>query len=125
MIARYPLAPLAFAALLLGPTQVSAGDLKSDRSQCYGYLTELVRSSNFPFTYVKKDKANLLIDDDQGETVSAQVVFDTEGSGSIGWVKYDIRSHELLNTSAELDESQPLTYDKQFAEQYEHCISED
>lgn len=125
MIARSPLAPLALAALLLGATQVSAVNLKSDRSQCYGYLTELVRSSNFPFTYVKKDKANLLIDDDQGETVSAQVVFDTDGSGTIGWVKYDIQSHELLNTSAELDESHPLTYDKQNAEQYEHCISED
>lgn len=125
MIARYTLAPLALAALLLGAAQASAGDLKSDRSQCYGYLTELVRSSNFPFTYVKKDKANLLIDDDQGETVSAQVVFDTDGSGTIGWVKYDIQSHELLNTSAELDEPHPLIFDKQYAEQYEHCISED
>jgi hypothetical protein len=40
-------------------------------------------------------------------------------------VKYDIQNHELLNTSAELDEPYPLTYDKQYAEQYEHCISED
>lgn len=51
-------------------------------------------------------------------------MFDTDGSGTIGWVKYDIRSHELLNTSAELDEPHPLTYDKQYAEQYEDCISE-
>lgn len=126
VIARHTVVSFVLAALLPGGViQVGASTLKIDRSQCYSYLTELVRSSNFPFTYVKKEKANLLMDDDQGETVSAQVVFDTEGSGTIGWVKYDIQSHELLNTSAELGEPQPLTYEKQYAEQYEHCISEE
>lgn len=126
MIICYILVPFVFVFLLLGgASQARATTLKTNRSQCYSYLTELVRSSNFPFAYVKKERANLLIDDDQGETVSAQVVFDTEGSGTIGWVKYDIQSHELLNTSAELDEPKPLTYDKEYAEQYENCINED
>lgn len=109
--------------LLGGSIQASSTTLKATRSQCYGYLTELVRSSNFPLTYVKKDKANLLIDDDQGETVFAQVVFVTGGPGTTGWVKYDIQSHTFFNISAELDRPQSLTYDKKYAEQYEHCIS--
>lgn len=49
---------------------------------------------------MKKDKANLLIDDDQGETVFAQVVFDANCSAMIGWAQYDIRAHQLFNTSA-------------------------
>lgn len=62
------------AAALLWSEACNAND---GHYRCYSYLTELVRSSSFPFSYVKKDKANLLIDNDQGETVSAQVVFDT------------------------------------------------
>lgn len=125
MIARHILAHLTLAALLFGAFQAEASTLKSDRSQCYGYLTALVRSSSFPFIYVEKDKANLLIDDDQGETVNAQVVFDTEGYGTIGWVQYDIQTHQLLNTSAELETPKPLSFDKKYADLYERCISED
>lgn len=118
------LAQIALASLLFETVQASASTLKNNRSQCYSYLTELVRSSSFPFTYVEKDKANLLIDDDQGETVSAQVVFDTDGSGIIGWVRYDIQTHQLLNTSAELETPKPLSFDKKYADLYERCISE-
>lgn len=90
-----------------------------------GYLTKLVRSSSFPFAYVEKGKANLLIDDDQGGTVAAQVVFDTEGSGTMGWVQYDIQTHQLLNTSSELETPKPLSFDKKYADLYERCVSED
>lgn len=83
----------------------------------------MVRSSNFPFNYVKKDKASLLIDDDQGETVSAQVVFDTDGSGTIGWVQYDIRTHQLFNTSVDPGSPERLLFDRRFAEEYERCIT--
>lgn len=125
MITRYTLAPLTLVTLLFGAAQADVRTLKNDRSQCYGYLTELVRSSSFPFSYVKKDKANLLIDDDQGETISAQVVFDTDGSGTMGWIQYDIQTHQLLNTSAELETPALLTFNKKYADQYEHCINED
>ncbi|MGL4317442.1 MAG: hypothetical protein ACRCTL_12615 [Pseudomonas sp.] len=124
MIVRHTLVLLGLAILLFGATKVSANTLKSDRSECYGYLTELVRSSNFPFVHVTKDKANLLIDNDQGETVSAQVVFDTDGSGTIGWVQYDIQPHQLLNMSVELEEPVLLTFNKKYAGQYERCIRE-
>jgi hypothetical protein len=46
------------------------------------YLTELVRSSNFPFKYVSKEKTNLLIDNDTGDNVMAQLFFDTDGTGT-------------------------------------------
>lgn len=42
-----------------------------EEGSCYGYLTELVRSSNFPFKYVTKEKTNLLIDNDTGDSVMA------------------------------------------------------
>lgn len=58
MIARYTLLPFAAAILLLGgATQACATTLRTDRSQCYNYLTELLRSSNLLFAYVKKEKA--------------------------------------------------------------------
>lgn len=57
VITRHILVLLGLTPLLFGANQASANTLKSDRSECYGYLTELVRSSNFPFTYVTKDKA--------------------------------------------------------------------
>ncbi|MFJ7316687.1 hypothetical protein ACIQVE_28935 [Pseudomonas sp. NPDC098747] len=93
-----------------------------DSGSCYQYLTELVRSSNFPFRYVKKDKANLLLDNDSGDEVTAQLFFDTNGSGVIGWVNYKVGQRLLYNISADVDEPQSLTFDKAFAEKYEKCI---
>lgn len=65
------LTQIVLASLLFETVQASDIPLRSDRSQCYSYLTDIVRSSSFPFTSVEKDKTNLLIDDDQGEIVSA------------------------------------------------------
>lgn len=73
---------------------------------------------------MKKDKANLLIDDDQGETVFAQVVFDANGSATIGWVQYDIRAHQRFNTSAISVPPERLLFDRRFAEEYESCITQ-
>mgnify|MGYP006204060371 CR=1 FL=1 len=38
------------------------------------------------------------------ELVDLFATIDTDGSGTIGWIKYTTATHELLNTSAELDE---------------------
>lgn len=122
MIRRIFLISLSLVTVLFGSSQTSANSLKNDRSECYGYLTELVRSSSFPFKYVVKDKANLLIDEDNGEIISAQVVFDTDGSGTIGWVQYNIQTHELLNTSAELEIPESLVFENKYAEQYDRCV---
>lgn len=90
---------------------------------CYGYLTEMVRSSNFPFRYVTKNKVNLLIDEDDGEKVRAQLFYETDGTGIIGWVEYDVSKHVLRNTSAELEEPVALTFDTGFAKGYAQCLA--
>jgi hypothetical protein len=93
-----------------------------EEGACYGYLTELVRSSNFPFKYVSKEKTNLLIDNDTGDSVMAQLFFDTNGTGTIGWVQYDVTQRQLFNISGEVDEPQELKFDTSFAIDYEECI---
>lgn len=109
------------SALLLLPFTLPAS---ASEGNCYGYLTELVRSSDFPFQYVGKDKVNLLIDEDDGEMVRAQLFFDTDGTGTIGWIKYTPATRVLLNTSAELDEPVALSFDARFADGYAKCLTE-
>ncbi|MFJ3378372.1 hypothetical protein ACIPLA_26175 [Pseudomonas sp. NPDC086112] len=106
------LLPLAYAI----PATAEAGS-------CYGYLTEMVRSSNFPFRYVDKDKVNLLIDDDDGETVRAKLLYDTDGTGTIGWIKYIPDTRVLLNAAAELEEPVELSFDAKFADGYAKCLA--
>lgn len=96
---------------------------------CYGYLTEMVRSSNFPVREVGKDKINLLIDDDQPNMISAQVVYDIipksvdqNTFAFIGWIKYDVKKHILSNNSAELNEHPVrLTYNRKYAVSFDQC----
>ncbi|RON03953.1 hypothetical protein [Pseudomonas brassicacearum] len=106
------------AGILLCVPVASAAD-----GGCYGYLTEMVRSSDFPFRYVTKDRVNLLIDEDDGEMVRAQLFYDTDGTGTIGWVEYNVTTHVLRNTSAELEEPVALTFDAAFAKGYAQCVA--
>jgi hypothetical protein len=106
------LLPLAYAI----PATAEAGS-------CYGYLTEMVRSSDFPIRDVGKDKVNLLIDEDDGETVRAKLLYDTDGTGTIGWVKYTLATRELLNISADLNEPVKLSFDEKFARGYAKCLA--
>ncbi|VXB38015.1 conserved exported hypothetical protein [Pseudomonas sp. 8BK] len=94
-----------------------------EEGSCYGYLTELVRSSNFPFKYVTKEKTNLLIDNDTGDSVMAKLLFDTNGTGTIGWVQYNVTQRQLLNISGDVEEPEELTFDTSFATEYETCIN--
>lgn len=118
---RFLIGPM-LGGLLCLPTAYAA-QTPENESGCYGYLTELVRSSNFPFRYVSKDKVNLLIDEDDGETVRAQLFYETDGTGTIGWVKYTPATQALLNTSAELDEPVMLSFDGKFAQGYSRCLA--
>ena len=95
--------------------------LKSNRSSCYNDLVELVRSSTFPFPG-PKEKTSLVIDDDQGMVISARVRLDSDGTGTLGWIRYDVGRRELLNTSANLDTPESLAFDKKWADRYEQCI---
>ncbi|MCZ4320522.1 hypothetical protein [Pseudomonas anguilliseptica] len=94
-----------------------------EEGSCYGYLTELVRSSNFPFKYVTNEKINLLIDNDTGDSVMAKLLFDTNGTGTIGWVQYNVTQRQLLNSSGDVEEPEELTFDTSFATEYETCIN--
>jgi len=113
MLSTLLLLPLAYAI----PATANEGG-------CYGYLTELVRSSNFPFRYVGKDKVNLLIDEDDGEMVRAKLFYETDGTGTIGWIKYTPATRMLLNTSADLEEPVKLSFDAKFANGYAKCLTE-
>lgn len=65
----------------------------------------------------------MLIDDDDGETVRAKLFYDTNGTGTIGWIKYTPATQALLNTSAELDEPVALSFDSKFAQGYARCLA--
>ena len=64
----------------------------------------------------------MLIDSDTGDSVMAKLFFDTEGTGTIGWVQYDVTQRQLFNISGEVDEPQELKFDTSFAIDYEECI---
>jgi hypothetical protein len=93
------------------------------QEDCYDHLTELVRSSDFPFRYVDKDRANLLIDNDSDGRIMAQLFFDTDGSGVIGWVRYDVGARQLMNISADLETPEPLRFDRAHALAFEACLA--
>lgn len=120
---------LVFICLLLLPQIILANETNP---QCYSYLTELVRSSNFPFKGISKEANNLLIDTDDHNTVLAQVNYnkqalnvssDTNTMAINGWVKYDVKLKKLYNVSADIDPDYPavLSFDKKYADLFENC----
>lgn len=122
--------PTLFLIVLFGTTacvtqpaeESSMAKSNQEKGSCYGYLTELVRSSNFPFKYVNKERTNLLIDNDTGDSIMAQLFFDTDGTGTIGWVQYDVTQRQLFNISGDVEDSEELTFDAAFVTGYETCI---
>lgn len=92
---------------------------------CYDYLTELVRSSNFPFSEWKIDQkeVNLVIDDDNKETILCQLVIDSGGSGIIGWIEYRKKDGRLMNTSANLEQPLVLKYDAKWKDAFDSCVA--
>lgn len=92
--------------------------------QCYSYFTELVRSSNFPFSQwsVKPQKVNLVIDEDDDQTIRAKLLIDTHGTGTLGWVVYDKRKKELYDTTIEPDHPKELKFNFEYAKAQEYCL---
>ena len=91
--------------------------IKNKKEDCYTYLTEMVRSSNFPLTEwkVSKEKVNLLIDEQNDEFIRAKLLIDNDGTGTIGWIEYYFDTGKLLNTSANLEKPEELKYDKKWS----------
>lgn len=95
--------------------------IPNNDEDCYNYLTELIRSSDFPFGKIKKEKVNTIIDEDNGEIIRAKLFFDTDGTGTIGWVEYHLKERKLFNSSANLEEPEPLKFDIDYAKKLESC----
>ena len=95
--------------------------LNNNSENCYDYLTELIRSSNFPFENIKKEKVNTLIDEDNGEMIRAKLFYDTDGTGTIGWVEYHLKDRKLFNSSANLEEPELLKFNIDYAKKFENC----
>ncbi|SDQ18528.1 hypothetical protein SAMN05421664_0934 [Chryseobacterium soldanellicola] len=92
---------------------------------CYDYLTELVRSSNFPFSNwsIQKEKVNLEIDEDNEEYISAKLFFDTDGTGTIGWINYYKKTGKLFDTSANLEKPKELKFDSHWKKLFDECVN--
>ncbi|OWP83146.1 hypothetical protein BWK59_12090 [Flavobacterium davisii] len=92
-------------------------------TDCYDYLTELVRSSNFPFSDwdVPKEKVNLIIDEHNSEFIRAKLTYETEGTGTIGWIEYVLKTGVLKNTSTNLEVPEKLKYDKNWKSKFDEC----
>ncbi|MBL0674256.1 hypothetical protein SJY04_00450 [Aeromonas dhakensis] len=96
--------------------------IASDNSQCYDYLADAVRSSNYDFIYVAAKDVNVVIDSDNGKEVSMQLSYDTDGSGSIGWASYIYSDASLWNTSAYLEDKIKLKYDDSIKSKLRKCF---
>lgn len=93
--------------------------------QCSAYFTELVRSSTFPFKEwnIKPKEVNLIIDEDDDSIISAKLVVDTDGSGTIGWVLFDKLKAELFNTTIAPESPIKLTYNNEYEKAQKYCLS--
>lgn len=93
--------------------------------QCDAYFTELVRSSNFPFKEwnLKPKEVNLIINEDDDLIISAKLVADTDGSGTIGWVLFNKRKAELFNTTIDPENPIKLTYNNEYEKAQKYCLS--
>lgn len=92
--------------------------------QCYDYLADAVRSSNYDFIYVAAKDVNVIIDSDNGKEVSMQLSYDTDGSGSIGWASYIYSDASLWNTSAYLEDKIQLKYDELIKSNLRKCFEQ-
>lgn len=111
-------------SLLLSACTLSAlADEANPGQGCYGHLTEMVRSSDFPYRdFTTPERLKLLIDRDDGDELSLQLFYETSGSGIIGWVRYDVPQQALWNVSIDPEEPQALKFDRRFAQAYASCL---
>lgn len=96
--------------------------IAGNSSQCYANLADAVRSSNYDFIYVAAEDVNIIVDSDDGQEVSMQLTYDTDGSGSIGWVSYIYSDASLWNTSAYLEDKIKLQYDESIKSKLKKCF---
>ncbi|MGS3178300.1 hypothetical protein ACB265_02530 [Aeromonas dhakensis] len=96
--------------------------IAGDNLQCYDYLADAVRSSNYEFIYATSKDVNVVIDSDNGKEVSMQLSYNTDGSGSIGWATYIYSDASLWNASAYLEDKIKLKYDESIKSKLQKCF---
>ncbi|WP_053075264.1 hypothetical protein [Pluralibacter gergoviae] len=113
---------LIFSLLSLLPFSMP---FAANQEQCNAYFIELVRSSSFPFKEwnLKPKEVSLIIDEDDGFIISAKLVIDTDGTGTIGWVLFDKRKAELFNTTIDPEKPIKLTYNNEYEKAQKYCLS--
>lgn len=96
----------------------------AEPAQCYVYLTELVRSSNFPFSAraVTPQQVNLIIDQDDEAIIRAKLVIETEGTGTLGWVVFEKDNQRLYNTTSSLEKPEVLKFNNEHVKAWNHCL---
>lgn len=94
---------------------------KEQESKCYDYLTEMVRNSNFPFRGISKEKVELMIDSDEIHQIKAKVFFETNGTGTLGWITYNPELRRLDNISLDPETPEKLIFDTSFCSPFETC----
>lgn len=63
---------------------------------------EMLLSSNFPLSNdIPKDKIQVDIDSQENNVYLCRVYFETEGTGTLGWIKYDSVHKKLYNVTYE------------------------
>lgn len=112
---------LTVLLLSLLPLSVSFG---ATSEQCYSYFTELVRSSNYPFSEwgVKSQKVNLVIDEDDASIIRAKLVIDSDGTGTIGWVVFNKNNSELFDTTTDSEKPSKLSYNNEYVKAQKYCL---
>lgn len=68
-------------------------------------------------------EVNLMINEDDISIISAKLVVDTDGSGTIGCVLFDKRKAELFNTTIDPENPIKLTYGNEYEKAQKYCLS--
>ncbi|MTB41580.1 MULTISPECIES: hypothetical protein [Providencia] len=94
--------------------------------QCYDYITELVRSSNFDLSQWKVNSAdiNLIIDEDNDDFIRAKLFIETIGTGTIGWVYFNKMNNTLHDITFDPDNTVNLTFNHQYLKAYKVCLND-
>ena len=139
---NYNMKKVIYLALLLtvsfaqcacvGNTKASTGSATENKASITNDdFREILLNSNFPFpTDIPKDKIQIEIDSQKNGTYLCRVYFETNGTGTLGWIKYDSVNKKLYNVTnedpVELDFEKdasderssilPFSFDKYFEE---------
>jgi hypothetical protein len=102
---------------------------ETNKTEEYGsfyYLEKLVLSSKFPFPDdIPQEKIHVLYDSDENYIYLCRVYFDTDGTGTLGWVKYDVKCENLYDITGNEGTMNVLAFDKKWSDEFRKSLKED